>query len=491
MTQEPKVRISRRALIVGAASGATATGTAWGITDVASPTTSSAELYDVIVIGAGLAGLTVATKTKESGASLIVLEARDRVGGRNFDLTIAPGTVLEMGGEWTGPGQTQVQALAKELGIGLFEAYSAGNNLYYRDGRLLTYSGDIPPASANSLIQLENLILTFNKMVEGFPGNSPWTASGNSILDMQSIGSWLLNQDLEDEASFLAEIAIRGIYGEEADQVSMVDLLGEIWGVGGDFNTAIGSAQSTRFVGGPQQMSKGLADRLGGIVRLNSPVTLIERASIATVHTPAASFRAKQVIITVPKSVTAAIRFEPSLPPSYLQYFQRQPSGSTVKIQAVYATPFWRHSGLSGAVVSDSGPIEIVYDNSPPSGVPGVLVGFAEGNKGRSLFGLSQSERRSVVIENLAMYFGPKCLKPEHYVDMIWAADQYSGGAVRILQPSWGDYLAGQVCERTCREHPLLWCRLLARLARLYGRGYPIRHQDSRRGPWRTLMRLT
>ena len=63
-----------------------------------------------------------------------MVEARDRVGGRNYDVEVAPGVVVELGGEWTGPGQTRVQALARELGIALFPAYADGKNLYYREG---------------------------------------------------------------------------------------------------------------------------------------------------------------------------------------------------------------------------------------------------------------------------------------------------------------------------------------------------------------------
>ena len=175
--------------------------------------------------------------------------------------------------------------------------------------------------------------------------------------------------------------------------------------------------------------------RLRNPVRLSSPVVGIERAQVATVRTQARSYRARQVIVTVPKSVTAAVRFDPVLPPARAQYFQRQPTGATVKIQAVYDTPFWRPEGLSGSVVSDTGPLEVVYDNSPPDARRGVLVGFAEGDNGRSLFGLTDAARRSTVLASLARYYGDRAANPVDYVDMVWAKETYSGGAYGSYNP--------------------------------------------------------
>jgi len=450
--QTPKTlkRISRRGILAVAAGGAAgATGVAIAETETSSqpapktktpragdPHSKSKHAYDVVVVGAGLAGLSAATVIQASGHSVVVLEAQDHVGGRTLDIPLAQGDgVLEMGGEWTGPGQTRIQALAAKLGVKTFEAYSQGDNLYYREGRLATFSGDIPPASSSALVELEEVIESLNLMAKGLPGQKPWTGPDAVSIDAQSVESWIDARHMAPEATFLTGLAVRSIYGEEASQISLLDLLGEIWGVGGDLNTAIGSAQSTRFIGGPQQISLSLAKKLGESVKLKSPVFLIKRGKSATVHSGPDSYSAKQVIVAVPKSVTAAIRFQPALPASYSQYFQRQPSGATVKVQVVYDTAFWRGSRLSGSVVSDTGPIEVVYDNSPPSGSPGVLVGFAEGNQGRSLAALPAAGRKSAVVSNLTRYFGSSAARPTAYHELIWAHQPFAGGAYGSFNP--------------------------------------------------------
>ena len=212
-------------------------------------------------------------------------------------------------------------------------------------------------------------------MAAEVPAATPWTAPHAGQWDQETIGQWTTENLHTAEARDLAGLAVRGVYGEEAEQISLLDLLSAIPGVGGDFNTLIGAAQSIRFVGGPQQMSIKLAAGLGGAVRLRAPVTGIDRGRSVTVHTPDGSFRARRVILTPPKPVIGLMRFSPALPPAYDQVLQRQPMGSVIKVNAIYDTPFWREQGLSGTATSTTGPIQIVYDNSPPDGRPGCWWG--------------------------------------------------------------------------------------------------------------------
>ncbi len=433
--RDSKAGLRRRELLVagvGTAAGALGPGAAAAGARARTP---KPKLHDVAVVGAGLAGLTAASAIRGAGRSVIVLEARDRVGGRNFDHQLGRGKVAELGGQWAGPGQDRVLALAKKLGVATFPTYSHGSNVYYAGGELRTYTGDIPPAAPPALAELAVTIGSFNRMAASVSAGDPWTATRARSWDQQTIQTWINDNLHTAEAQNLAGLAIRGVYGEEADQISLLDLLAAITGVGGDFETLTGSAQSIRFVGGPQQLSEKLARRLGGRVRLGVAITGIEQGSHVTLHAGRSSFACRRAILTVPKTLLGRIRFDPPLSPGHDQFLQRQPMGSVLKVNAIYRRPFWREDGLSGTATSETGPIRIAYDNSPPDGTPGVLVGFMEGNDSRAFYGASRARRRAAALRCLARYFGPKALTPTAYVDMMWAAEPYTRGAYGSFNP--------------------------------------------------------
>jgi monoamine oxidase len=210
-------------------------------------------------------------------------------------------------------------------------------------------------------------------------------------------------------------------------------------GTGGSLARLIstpGGAQESRFVGGAERVSSRLAKRLGRRVVLGAPVRRIEIGKgRVVVHAKGARVRARRAIVAVPPTLAGRITYDPPLPALRDQLTQRLPQGSAIKVQAVYDEPFWREDDLSGQTISDEGPVKVTFDNTPPSGGPGVLLGFLEGHDARTWGARNASKRRKAALESFARYFGPRALKPTRYVERNWAEEQWTRGCYEAFAP--------------------------------------------------------
>ncbi|WP_338684087.1 flavin monoamine oxidase family protein [Streptomyces acidiscabies] len=438
---------SRRKLIGGAGAltlAATATGTA-----SAQAATATRDV-DVAIVGAGLAGLTAARDLVAAGKTVVVLEARDRVGGRVLNLKLANGGVTEGGGEFIGPTQTRMKALADSLGVDTFATYNTGNNLLYKDGKKTPYAtdgalGSVPPVDLAGLANAAIVQASLNDMAKQVPVDAPWSAPKADEWDRQTFETWLRANAVVPSAKFLLDVACTSIFSAEPRELSLLFVLYYIAGAGDANNpgtlerlteTAKG-AQELRFVGGSQQVPVKLAATLGDRVVLNAPVRSIAKSgSRYVVSADGATVTASRVIVAVPPPLAARITYDPLMPAARDQLTQRLPMASVAKAIAVYDTPFWRADGLNGQVVSDSGVISSTFDNSPPDASFGALMGFIEADKARQLDAASEAEVRTVVLKDFTTYFGVKAATPTSFALHRWNNEQYTrGGPVSIAAP--------------------------------------------------------
>ncbi len=396
---------------------------------------------DVIVVGAGLAGLAAARRLRRKGKSVTVLEARDRVGGRTLNHKIAGGKVVEVGGQWVGPTQDRVFALISELGLKTFPTYDTGDNLYYRSDAvtpLQRYTGTIPPANIASLIELSQVLAKLDAMALEVPLDAPWKATNAVEWDSQTLETWKLANTTLQETRDLVDLAIASIFAAEPRDLSLLGVLFYIHSAGTFENliNVAGGAQEQRVVGGSQRISIKMARRLGRRVVLRAPVHSIRRSKRGVeVHTPKGIWIGRRVIVAIPPTLAGRIEYYPRLPGLRDQYTQRIPMGTVIKCIAVYDKPFWRDEGLTGQVTSNVGPVKVTYDNSPPDGNPGALLGFVEGADARALLRKSASARRAAVLESFVRYFGPTAGRPRNYFDMSWADQPYTRGCYGAFTP--------------------------------------------------------
>ena len=437
---------SRRSFLAGGAA-ATAAVAVPGVARAAEPNAVSA---DVVVVGAGLAGLTAARSLVALGHRVLVLEARDRVGGRVLNHSIGGGKVAEAGGEFVGPTQDRIVALASAVGVETFDAYDTGKNVYVNGAIRLRYSDTGPlgtaPPDPLLIADITSLTLQIDQLAKNISPSAPWTSPSAAQYDAQTLETWVRAHAVND-AGILGLLSpfLEALLGAEARDASLLSVLAYVAAAGDADNVGTlerlfnvrNGAQQSRFVGGSQEVALRVAAALGTRVRLNRPVrTIAQDTSGVTVVAAGLTVRAKRVVVALPPPLAGRIDYEPLLPTARDQYTQRAGMGALMKVEAIYPTPFWRADGLTGQFLTTTGPVGYAFDNSPPDGSVGVLAGFVGGDQLRTYGPLPFAARRDAVLAQYAAVFQDDRFRtPRSYFDHDWTREPWSRGGPTAVYP--------------------------------------------------------
>lgn len=394
------------------------------------------ETLDVVVVGAGISGLTAAWRLQQAGCSVRVLEANARVGGRTLNHQFAGGDVVEVGGQWVGPTQDRVLALLRELALPTFPLWNRGNNLTLFGGKLKPYRGTIPRFAPHVLLDVLQAQLRFERLSRQIPLDDPARHPRAGDWDRMTFAEWIRRTLKTADGRKVFELMAGAVFAASPHEVSLLHALFYVKS-GTDFDTILavkGGAQQDRIVGGSQLISLRLAERLGDAVRCGQVVRrVVQDDQGVQLFTDTDSFRARRVIFAIPPTMLLRLQIEPLLPGWRDQLLQRQPQGCVIKCMALYERPFWREQGLSGQATSEHGPVRLTFDNSLPDSPHGILMGFIEGEEARHWAACTEAERRAVVLDCFARYFGEQALAPREYVDKCWADEAYARGCYAAL----------------------------------------------------------
>lgn len=416
----------------------------------------------VVVVGAGLAGLTTARELVAAGRDVVVLEARDRVGGRTVNHDLGNGKVAEAGGQFAGPTQDHILALAKQVGVDTFPTYNSGASVYVSGTRTRRYSGDIPP-DLPALPDLGVVMRRIDQLVKKIPLDAPWRAPKARHWDSMTLESWIRHTTAGSGALDLVNVLLGSAFGGSAADSSLLYSLWYFASFGNEVTpgslergvAVSGGAQESRFTGGSHLISQRLGEQLDGRVVLSSPVRAIEQdGAMVTVTSDTGAWRARQVVVAVPPVLAARIAWHPLLPPQQDALFSRMTFGALMKCEAVYPEPFWRADGLNGqGVFRRDSPICSMFDNTPLDGGPGVLMGFLGGPQWHPWADRPPRERRAAVLRAFAAAVGKDALRPVDYFEQDWTTEEWTrGGPTSVLGPGvltdlgpWRDRPFGRV----------------------------------------------
>ncbi len=400
---------------------------------------------DVIVIGAGYAGLACARALAKAGKAVMVLEARNRVGGRCMNVNLpAPYQrfVVEAGAEFIGPTQTRMYELVKELGLKTFPAYDKGQQVSYIGGTRRAYSGVLPWTNIVSTSEVGLAMLRLDSLAKQVPLDAPWTAERAAEWDAQTAQAWIDSNTLTRSGQQQLRLAVLALLSTEPKDISMLFLLAYLRRGGGLslMLSTTGGAQQDRIVGGSQAIAIAMAKTIQAQVIQGAVVRQVsQQSSGVVVSGDQFVVRGQRVVVAMSPSMTAGIRFFPldGQLQQRQQLGQRVPMGAAWKVHCVYDKPFWRDEGLSGQCISDAFLPKITFDNTPPeAGAPGVLMAFIDGQDARDASLLSPQARRQQVLDALKVYFGPQAGSPTAYGEVNWQAEEFSGGGpVGVFPP--------------------------------------------------------
>jgi monoamine oxidase len=326
--------------------------------------------------------------------------------------------------------------LADELGLATFRTWNDEGSLLLvlrgRRSQVQPRKDAVPGLSPFALADLAQGLLRFGRLAARTNLERPWLTPGAAVLDGQTWESWIRRNLRTRAGRAYFHIACEAVWAAEASDVSLLHALFYTHS-NADLGTLLAvdrGAQQDRVVGGSARVAEAMAAALGGRVVLGRPVRQIRHdgGGVRVIARDGSEYHGDAAVVTLPPTLAGRLEYDPPLPSWRDQLTQRTPAGSVIKVHAIYAEPFWRRDGLNGQAASDRGPVKVTFDNSPPSGRPGVLMGFLEGREARIWARRTEAERRDAVIGCFVRYFGPAAARPDRYIERDWMAEEFTRG---------------------------------------------------------------
>jgi monoamine oxidase len=392
---------------------------------------------DVAIVGAGLAGLTAAAELERLGASTIVLEARDRLGGRVLSQPLGDGVAIDQGGQFVGPprqGPWLIDETCRRLGVERFATPEEGDKVVVIAGRRRRYRGLAPSFPWPAALELIHAKSKLERLARDVPVGAPWRAGEADLLDGQTYEQWIRRNLRMRQSRALLRMATETLYAAAPEELSLLHALAYVRSTGRGHLTFLARIarghQQEQVRGGAQTIPLRLAAELREPVVLDAAVReveVLERERVALTG-PAVRVRCRRALLAVPPALAGRLAYTPALPAERERAARSFRGGTVITASVVYGSPHWRERGLSGYAASTDGAVRGVLDVTPPDAPCGILQAFVVADAARALGRAPAAERRAAVLGALASLFGEAARSPERYFEKDWSADPWTRG---------------------------------------------------------------
>lgn len=433
--------VSRRGLL----GGALAVGAATALTSGLGAPASAAGTYDCVVVGGGLSGLAAARTLRRAGKRVVILEARNRPGGRVQNVRTRSGAYqIDGGAEFTGPTQDRIQDLADEYGVPTEPTYNDGNNIYWRNGTATTYPAAVGIPVDLGAPQLGIAVAQLSAVAATIKPGSPWEHPLAGMYDAMTYQHWIDQNATDDSARLLLALVCSATLSVRPSEISALYMFNYVASAGDESNPGTvlrlvgtsGGAQERFFDGGAARIPLAMGRELRRNTVYKAPVQSIDtRSRVAVVRSAAGTFRARRVIVAMSPAIAGRISYPHGLSAARTRLHRTVKMGSIGKFQAVYDAPFWRDQGFSGQVIGDGAPIDVTFESYSQG--KHFLMGFISADKMRRLDDASPATFMDQCMGAFVRYFGPKARNLA--IDRgfkRWDQDPYSwGGPTGVSSP--------------------------------------------------------
>ena len=396
---------------------------------------------DVVVVGAGFSGLTTARALAKAGKRVVVLEARNRVGGRVKAGTIA-GRTVDVGGMWAAASQTRILDLIKEFGFHLVPQFETGKIITEAKGSRFEGSAVAVGWGEKSDAEMARVFKEVDELSQSVPLDAPWKDPKALEWDTMSADDWLAKNTSDPNVLATLRGVTRGIFTADTYQISFLYFLFYLRS-GDSFESQANFGEGTTQAWTVRETMHGVAAKIAEELKerivFESPVRAISQGDAGvTVEADKGTWHADYAVVCLPPPLALRIQYTPILAPEREILLEHMPMGSVIKYWVAYEKPFWRARGYSGLITSDEMPSNLIcIDSSLSEAGPGFLVVFMEASGGVLWTGKGKEARRKVVTERLVKFFGADAAHPIDYEDQDWPSDPWSRGCY-VASPAPG-----------------------------------------------------